>query len=143
MIALTINPVDAALAPAQNSRAAVNPADRFGDLNSKADTAATCGIFYVCHTPLVRLFLAGSGGDTFGYAGSLLPVRQPRHAPATLVWRRGPGLTLSKEATMPSIALRTICALIPVSTARRLAFAMYRRDIIRAVTLVRVLGVQS
>jgi len=44
---------------------------------------------------------------------------------------------------MPSIALRAICALIPVSIARRLAFAMYRHHAISAVSLVRALGVQS
>ena len=44
---------------------------------------------------------------------------------------------------MSRIITRAVCALIPVSIARRLAFAMYRRQAISAVSLVRLLGVQS
>jgi hypothetical protein len=41
---------------------------------------------------------------------------------------------------MPNIALRAIRAALPVFITRHLAFALYRHDAIRAITLVRMIG---
>ncbi len=87
----------------------------FGDSNSKADSRLAAIFTSVRNTIGAPFSMAGRGGDTFGYAGSLLPVRQPCHALATPVWRRGASITLSKEANMPSIT-RALSRLLPISS---------------------------
>ena len=80
---------------ADNAAAAFNSAARFGDWNTKADMPLNCGFFMSVIT-LGASFMAGLGGDTFGYAGSFVPVRQPRLVPVTLVWRRVAGFIAHK-----------------------------------------------
>jgi len=131
--------LDQLTARAENEPAAVNPAAGRENPNKLADSRPS-GIFYVRHTPLVRPVMAGRGGNTFGYAGSSLPVSHippcARHPDRE---KSAASLTLKLEAaTMPSIT-RALSRLFPVS-ARRLAFAMYRRNAISAVTLVRMIG---
>ncbi|OVE50618.1 hypothetical protein CBW21_01110 [Chromobacterium violaceum] len=94
-----------------------NSTDRFGDLCIEADTRHIGGFFTsVRNTIGTSSSMAGLGGDTFGYAGSSMPVRQPRHAPATPIWRWDAGLQTIEEATMPSITLRAFRALFPKVT---------------------------
>ena len=81
----------------------------------KADSRLAAIFTSVCNTIGASFSMAGRGGDTFGYAGSFLPVRQPHHVPATpRLATRARASQLKKEATMPSIALRAIRALFPV-----------------------------
>jgi hypothetical protein len=67
---------------ADNAAAAVNSAARFGDRNKKADSRIAA-FFMSVSTSMHAFFVVGLGGDTFGYAGSFLPVRQPRLVPAS------------------------------------------------------------
>lgn len=69
-------------AAADNAAVAFNSAARFGDRNKKADSRIAA-FFMSVSTPLHAFSVAGLGGDTFGYAGSFLPVRQPRLVPAS------------------------------------------------------------
>ena len=83
---------------------------------TKADSRLAAIFTSVRNTIGASFSMAGSGGDTFGYAGSLVPVRQPRHVPATpRLATRERASQLTKEATMPSIALRAIRALFPLT----------------------------
>ncbi len=97
-----------------NAPVPFNSGTGFGDLTTSADSRLAAFFMSVCNTIGAPFSMAGRGGDTFGYAGSDVPVRQPRHVPATPVWRRIAGPTLTSEATMPSIALRVVRALFPV-----------------------------
>lgn len=126
-----------------NAPVPFNSGSEFGDSNSKADSRLAA-IFTSVHNTIGAPFsMAGRGGDTFGYAGSLLPVRQPRHVLATPVWRRGASITLSKEATMPSIT-RALSRLFPISstisTAANLAEAqtIARQHLARTGRSVRI-----
>ena len=120
-----------------NAPVPFNSGSEFGDSNSKADSRLAAICTSVRNTIGAPFFMAGRGGDTFGYAGSLLPVRQPRHALATPVWRRGASITLSKEATMPSIALRAICALSPITHTISTAATMAEAQTIARLHLAR------
>ena len=87
-----------------NAPVPFNSGSEFGDSNSKADSRLAA-IFTSVHNTIGAPFsMAGRGGDTFGYAGSDVPVRQPRHVPATPDWRRDGGAKPTKEATMPKLA---------------------------------------
>lgn len=97
-----------------NSPVPFNSGTGFGDSNIQADSRRMRHFLRPSHATRAPS-MAGRGGDTFGYAGSCMPVRQPCHAPATPVWRRMAGLMLIQEATMPSIALRAIRALFPLT----------------------------
>ena len=81
-----------------NPPALFNSSARFGDRNIKADSRHCAVFFCPSCTTGAPSSMAGRGGDTFGYAGSFMPVRQPCHVPAPFVWRRGAGFTLIKEA---------------------------------------------
>lgn len=76
---------------ADNAAAAFNSAARFGDRNITADSRLAAFFMSVLH-PWCVFFMAGLGGETFGSAGSVMPVRQPCLVPASLVWRRAAGL---------------------------------------------------
>ncbi|BAK75345.1 hypothetical protein NH8B_0510 [Pseudogulbenkiania sp. NH8B] len=91
-----------------------NSGTGFGDPNNLADSRLAAIFTSVCNTTGASISMAGRGGEAFGPAGAKLPVRQPCHVPATPVWRRGAGLTLNLEATMPSISTRISRALFPV-----------------------------
>ncbi|APR97029.1 hypothetical protein PATSB16_36930 [Pandoraea thiooxydans] len=54
-------------------------------LSTKERTAALRPLSLV--PPLRATSMAGLGGETFGSAGSFVPVRQPCLAPATLISR--------------------------------------------------------
>jgi hypothetical protein len=97
-----------------NGNVAFNSATGFGDPSKLADSRPSRLFLRPLHTTGTSS-MAGRGGDTFGYAGSNLPVRQPCHAPATLVWRRGSGITLKLEATMPKLS-RALSHLFPAVT---------------------------
>lgn len=85
-----------------------------GGPNSKADSRLAA-IFMSVRNTIGAPSTVGRGGGVLARAGSLLPVRQPCHAPTTLLGGWVMGLTLSKETcTMSSIALRAIRALFPV-----------------------------
>ena len=56
--------------------------------------------------------MVGRSGGVLARAGSILPVDQPRYAPATPIGLVVPGLMLRMEATMPSFALRAFRALL-------------------------------
>ena len=76
-----------------NAPVPFNSGSEFGDSTTSADSRLAAIFTSVCNTIGASISMAGRGGDTFGYAGSDVPVRQPRHAPATPVWRRTAGLT--------------------------------------------------
>ena len=61
--------------------------------------------------------MVGRSGGVLARAGSILPVDQPRYAPATPIGLVVPGLMLRMEATMPSFALRAFRALLSRSHA--------------------------
>ncbi|MCG9065054.1 hypothetical protein LH425_08360 [Laribacter hongkongensis] len=61
--------------------------------------------------------MVGRSGGVLARAGSILPVDQPRYAPATPIGLVVPGLMLRMEATMPSFALRVFRALLSRSPA--------------------------
>ena len=61
--------------------------------------------------------MVGRSGGVLARAGSILPVDQPRYAPATPIGLVVPGLMLRMEATMPSFALRAFRALFARSPA--------------------------
>ncbi|QLG87067.1 hypothetical protein HQ393_01745 [Chitinibacter bivalviorum] len=65
--------LDGMAAGADNGLAALNHAAETGNSDKLADKPLHSGIF-TSALPLVRLSLASRGGDTFGYAGSNLPV---------------------------------------------------------------------
>lgn len=94
-----------------------NSATEIGVSNNKADGRLMRHFLCPSNTIGASFSMAGRGGRVERLAGPLLPVRQSRHAPATLDWRRGVGITLNKEATMPSIALRVIRTLFPIYAA--------------------------
>jgi hypothetical protein len=119
-----------------NAPVPFNSGSEFGDSNSKADSRLAAIFTSVCNTIGASISMAGRGGDTFGYAGSDVPVRQPRHAPATPVWRRTAGLTLTSEATMPSIT-RALSRLFPISSTISTAATMAEAQTIARQHLAR------
>jgi len=93
-----------------------NSGTEIGVSNKKADSRQHAAFFTSVISTTGAPSMAGRGGRAARLAGSFLPVRQSRHVPATPDWRRGAGLTLKKEATMPSIALRAFRSVFPLST---------------------------
>ncbi|MCG9027464.1 hypothetical protein LH462_14985 [Laribacter hongkongensis] len=61
--------------------------------------------------------MVGRSGGVLARAGSILPVCQPRYAPATPFDSEVLGFMLRMEATMPSFALRVFRALLSRSHA--------------------------
>lgn len=136
---ITANPVDAGSPPAENNLVSFNSGTGIGVSNILADSRLAA-IFMSVYNTIAMSSMAGHGGRVLALAGTKMPVRQSCHAPATPIGVGAVGLTLILEVSMPSIALRAICALIPVTTARRLAYCLYLRRAIPAISLVRFLG---
>jgi len=65
---------------AYNSAVPETAGREFGDSNTMADDRRSA-VFLRPHA-FARLLWAGLGGETFGSAGSIVPVRQPRSVPA-------------------------------------------------------------
>ncbi|WP_145985910.1 hypothetical protein [Aquitalea magnusonii] len=102
------NVVDWKLAMVNNGYALFNSGAGRGNPISKADSRHLRHFLRPSHTIGASSSMAGRGGNTFGYAGSLLPVFHiPPCACHPSRGKLGAGLTLSKEAIMPSIS----CAL--------------------------------
>ncbi|UTH72509.1 hypothetical protein [Chromobacterium sp. IIBBL 290-4] len=82
-----------------------------GGPNIKADSRLAA-IFTSVRTTIGAPSLAGRGWGVLARAGSLMPVRQPFHVPASPLGGEELGLTLIKETyTMSSLILRAIRAL--------------------------------
>jgi len=120
-----------------NSLVLFNSGDEFGDSNIQADSRLLRHFLRPSNTTGTSISMAGRGGDTFGYAGACMPVRQPYHVPATSVWRRKAGLKLIQEATMPSFTLRTIRAHSPSTHTISIAATMAEAQIIARMHLAR------
>lgn len=85
-----------------------------GGPNIKADSRLAA-IFMSVRISIGAPLMAGRGGGVLARAGSLMPVRQPCHVPASPLGGEELGLTLIKETCpMSSIALRVVRALFPV-----------------------------
>ena len=95
--------IDAAANVGDNVPVLFNSGTGIGVPNTKADTAARAAFLRPFHAARAPS-MAGRGGSIFGCAGSFVPVRQSRHAPATPDWRRDGGAKPTKEATMPKLA---------------------------------------
>lgn len=91
-----------------------NSGTGFGDPSNKADTRHPGGFFTSVHRCTCVQFMAGSSGETFGSAGPLFRFANPA---ICLPPPFGDGWQASKnkEATMPSIALRAVRVLFPLS----------------------------
>lgn len=63
----------------------------FGDPIMMADDRRSA-VFFTSVRLRAPFQWVGLGGETFGSAGAIVPVRQPRSAPAHPVWRRDAGL---------------------------------------------------
>lgn len=119
-----------------NETVLFNSGTGFGDSNIQADSRLLRHFLRPSHTIGASILMAGRGGDTFGYAGACMPVRQPRHVPATPVWRRKAGLKLIQEATMPSI-IRALSRLFPISSTISTAATMAEAQTIARMHLAR------
>ena len=113
--------LDSTSTVAKNAPVAFNSATEIGVSIKKADSRPMRHFLRPSHTIATSFFMAGRGGSVHARAGSFLPVRQSRHAPASPDWRRRAGLTLKKDAIMPKFfrrALRSVFPLVtvPVST---------------------------
>ena len=109
--------LDTPFSSTKNAAAALNRAAGFGDPITLADSRLAAIFTSVCNTTGTSS-MAGRGGDTFGYAGSSVPVRQPRHAPASSVWRRSGGLHAHHTGGLPmSKFRRALRTLFPVSAS--------------------------
>ncbi|WP_131359920.1 hypothetical protein [Aquitalea sp. USM4] len=109
-----------------NASVLFNSSTGFGDPNIEADSRLAAIFTSVRNTIGAPISMASRGGDTFGYAGTSMPVRQPCHVLATPVWRREASFTLIEEATMPKLS-RALSRLFPIAhnigTAANLAEA--------------------
>jgi len=112
--------VDWKLAMVNNDRALFNSGAGRGNPISKADSRRMRHFLRPSHTIGASFSMAGHGGNTFGYAGPLLPVFHiPPCACHPNRGKLGAGLMLSKEAIMPKLsrALSRLFPAIPVAVS--------------------------
>ena len=120
-----------------NSYALFNSGAGRGNPISKADSRRMRHFLRPSHTIGASSSMAGRGGNTFGYAGSLLPVFHiPPCACHPSRGKLGAGLTLSKEAIMPSIS-RALSRLFPISSTISIAATMAEAQTIARQHLAR------
>ena len=103
-----------------------------------ADSRLAAIFTSVCNTIGTSISMAGHGGNTFGYAGSILPVFHiPPCACHPNRGKLGAGLTLRMEAiTMPSIT-RALSRLFPISSTISTAATMAEAQTIARLHLAR------
>ena len=131
--------LDQLTARAENDCVLFNSGTGNASPNTLADTRHLGGFFMSVSRHTCAFSMAGRGEGSLRAVGSNVPILQtPCHVPAT---SNASGEQASNHigAIMLRIITRALSRLFPIST-RRLAFAMYRRNAIRAVTLVRLIG---
>lgn len=106
---------------AKNAGVAFNSATEIGVSNHMADSRPTRHFLRPSHTIGASFSMAGRGGSVHARAGSLVRYANPAMRLPPPDWRRGAGLMLTKDATMPKSfrrALRTLFPLVavPIST---------------------------
>lgn len=119
-----------------NALVPFNSGSGLGGPNKKADSRLAA-IFSSVTSLGAPFSMVGLGRGVLARAGSFLPVRQPYLAPTTLAWRREVGFLHKKEATMPSIALRAIRALSPITHTISIAATLAEAEIIARLHLAR------
>lgn len=107
-------PVDAAHSIGQNASVLFNNGIEFDSSHTKADSRHHAAFFTSVHNATCAPSMAGRGGEPSGcrfLSAGLSTLPRARHPRLTA----GASQTLTKEATMPGIALRTFRALFPLS----------------------------
>jgi len=122
-----VEPLASALRQRDNAPVLFNSGTGIGVLIKMADSRLAAIFTSVYNTIGASISMAGHGGSVLARAGSILPVRQSCHAPATPDWRRAGGFyTQDGVRTMPTLS-RALSRLFPIAhnigTAANLAEA--------------------
>ncbi|TCW29533.1 hypothetical protein EV669_1095 [Gulbenkiania mobilis] len=97
--------------PRHNAPVPFNSGAGFGDSSNLADNRHNGGFFTSVYHPWYVQFMAGHGGDTFGYAGSKFRFANPAMCLPPPFGDGWQAIQINLEATMPSIT-RAIRALL-------------------------------